>query len=1853
MEHLGNFPRPLSWLAFILAIASGCAEPAAPETEAPRATSSASAALTIQGPVLVGDLSIGWPDKPGSDPAGFIEVGNAQGPEPRALFAAREASSGRELWRSDGTESGTLLFKDLRPGPDSSSPTDFVAMGGFVYFTADDGVRGRELWRTDGDTLIELVKDINPGPGASSPTSLEVVNGVLYFSATDGQKGLELWRSDGTSAGTVLAVDIVQGSGSSSPQDLTAAGGQLFFSATTPSTGRELWRSDGTSTGTVLVKQVAPFSNDGYVSGLVGVGSRVFFVGLDGSVGPSLWTSDGTAAGTRLIHAPTSVPASEGLPVRSLTAVGDKLFFVATGVNGTGTPVGFELWASDGVTTWLVRDILPGSASSKPEALVAVGGTLYFRGNDGGTGAELWRSDGTQAGTRRVIDLVPGASGSGPEQLTDIHGVLYFTANAGSRGRELWRSDGTDVGTQWAQDINPVGDSNPEGMAAIGTHVFFSADNGSTGREPWWSDSTPFSPFYTSLVKDIHVGMVGSDPQGLTVFGGALYFTANTEGFGREPWLTDANGPRLLKDIQKNSLGSNPGRFVPRFEALFFDADDGVHGRELWTSDGTEAGTRLLLDIQPGDASSSSAPRDLRLLTTLGSRLFFTANDGQTGFEPWVSDGSPVATRLLKDIWAGNTGDGMSRGFIEFQTRAYFGASDGSGTTLWQSTGSAAGTVSLKNVVPYFDTAFAAGPNWFYFPGASGGSTTVGLWKSNGTALGTNAISAASGPSPTFPDDFVMMDNVLYFSAVQTSPYRSLWRSDGTSAGTRTVVNIPTGTAGLDPRNLTVANRVLFFQAYEPETGTELWRSDGTAVGTRPVRDLNPGPVGSMAGEPILALEPEGLVVFSASDGVHGVEPWISDGTEAGTQMLADLAPGGLSSNPRLFTRQGKDIYFVANDGTTGFELWRVTLDIPPDTTPPTVTCPASRTAEATSSAGAQVSYPAATVTDDTPGRPVVTYSQASGATFPMGTTTVTVTATDAVGNRGSCSFDVTVRDTTAPSLTCPANVTAEATDSTGALVSYPAATASDVASRPVTLSYSQSSGTVFPLGTTAVTVTAADTAGNSRSCSFNVTVRDGTKPSLTCPADVTAEATSASGAAVSYPAATADDAVSPPVTLSYSQDSGTVFPLGVTGVTATATDAAGNSNTCTFSVTVRDTAAPVLGCPAEVLAEAMDATGTRVSYPAVTVSDAVTASPELTYSQEPGTLFPPGTTRVNVTARDAAGNTAACAFDVTVRDTTAPDVTCPADVVTEAASASGAAVSFQPATASDAVTASLVLGYSHASGETFPLGTTRVTVTATDAAGNAGTCAFSVLVRDTTVPTLSCPSDVTAEATSASGASVSYAPATASDTVTASPVLDYSRASGARFPLGTTHVNVTATDEAGNSAACTFDVTVRDTTAPSLSCPLNVTSEATGASGALVGYADASTSDAVTASPVLAYSLSSGTMFPPGVTTVKVTATDEAGNSASCAFDIIVRDTTAPSLSCPADATAEATGTSGATVRYAPATASDAVTSPVTLTYSQDSGTVFPLGTTAVTVSTKDAAGNAASCSFDVTVRDATAPALTCPTDTSVEATSASGATVEYAPATASDAVTASPVVGYSHASGMAFPPGATDVTVTARDAAGNETACHFTVLVRDTTPPSVGCTSDLTVEAEGADGASVAFELASPMDAVTRSPQVSSSHAPGSRFPLGTTAVTVTARDEADNTASCTFSITVRDSTPPDVTCPSDVTVATQDAGGTPVTFTATAHDTVTASPELTYSHASGGVFAIGTTPVTVTARDEAGLTAACTFQVTVRRPASVPAPEEAVGCACDAGASGGGSLWLLLLGSAVWLQRRSRVR
>ncbi len=351
----------------------------------------------------------------------------------------------------------------------------------------------------------------------------------------------------------------------------------------------------------------------------------------------------------------------------------------------------------------------------------------------------------------------------------------------------------------------------------------------------------------------------------------------------------------------------------------------------------------------------------------------------------------------------------------------------------------------------------------------------------------------------------------------------------------------------------------------------------------------------------------------------------------------------------------------------------------------------------------------------------------------------------------------------------------------------------------------------------------------------------------------------------------------------------------------------------------------------------------------------------------------------------------------------------------------------------------------SPASGSLFPIGATTVQLTSTNASAYSTTASFTVTVKDTTPPFITTPAPVTVEATGPSGAAVGFA-ATAADLVSGSRAVSATPASGSVFPVGVTTVNLSAADPSGNVATSSFTVTVKDTTPPFITTPAPVTVEATGPSGAAVGFA-ATAADLVSGTRAVSATPASGSIFPVGVTTVNLSASDPSGNVATSSFTVTVKDTTPPVITTPAPVAVEATGPSGAAVGFA-ATAADLVSGSRAVSATPASGSIFPLGVTSVNLSSTDSAGNTATSSFPVAVLDTTPPVITKPGNLVLSATSYAGAVALFT-ASAVDAVDGVRSVAFSPASGSIFPAGNTNVTASSTDTHGNSSSVTFRITV------------------------------------------------------------------------------------------------------------------------------------------------------------------------------------------------------------
>lgn len=393
-----------------------------------------------------------------------------------AIFVGDDGSTGPALWRTDGTEAGTLLVKDLHLGSTATgAPYGFTEIGGVLVFGVDDGVSGVELWRTDGTAAgTQLLKDIWPGPASSRPSLMTRTGNAVFFVAEDGVTGPELWKTDGTTDGTVLVADIYPGANGSSPVALVGLGNRVAFSASSPAHGREPWISDGTAHGTSVVDiVVGPIGSS--PTGVWSVAGEVWFT-VARNLRSEVWRTDGTASGTEMVY---SFPGAVVFFPREFTGVGDQVFFVANdGINGE------ELWGNGPDGTRLVADVASGGSSSSPSELVESGGKLFFAAYIVRVGPEIYVTDGVT--TRAASQFTSGGGFWRPNQLTEVgQRHIYFAADERPLGDEVWRSDGTLAGTALVADVHPTGSSAPTGFALSGGDLFFVADDGTTGRELW------------------------------------------------------------------------------------------------------------------------------------------------------------------------------------------------------------------------------------------------------------------------------------------------------------------------------------------------------------------------------------------------------------------------------------------------------------------------------------------------------------------------------------------------------------------------------------------------------------------------------------------------------------------------------------------------------------------------------------------------------------------------------------------------------------------------------------------------------------------------------------------------------------------------------------------------------------------------------------------------------------------------------------------------------------------------------------------------------------------------------------------------------------------------------------------------------------------------------------------------------------------------------------------------------------------------------------------------------------------------------------------------------------------------
>lgn len=745
------------------------------------------------------------------------------------MFYFVPRGSGQGLWRTDGSEpvlvsNAILQFEDP------------VAVNDTLFFMSVDAAHGEELWKTDGTNEgTQLVKDIHPGDEGSDIGHLTAFGNELLFFADNGTNGRELWISDGTDGGTRQVTELVPGEDGGRPRGLipawSVAGNAVAYFSAAGDFGSEIYRTDGTADGTFLLKDINPgvFGSDPFPVAMIG-DQLLFNTFVDGR---QLWITDGTQEGTNPYERHQQGwgwMSDEVVPLNESTylAAGDSNGFLATSTADDGRDIlAFDDGTPAGPQPILGTEGKYPSRLEGPRNFVQIAGHAFYSANDGINGSELWKTDGTFDGTSMVQNIAdPGSFGSDPLYPVAIDRTVYFTARATGianefLGREIWRSDGTSAGTTMLKDIAPgpneqdtVVDPN---FTKLGDVVIFLARSDENNYELWRTDGSEEG---TVLVRDIWDGAESSFPDlddrepRFTVFAGEAYFVAN-DGRGENLWKTDgtSDGTVLVHRVRRDGRPSI--QFITAFEdAIYYAADDGVNGRELWKTMGTPGDAQLVTRFT-GNAGAEPA-----YLTVLGERLFFVGKNDSGRFSLWSSDGTLEGTQPIA-----NNALGTPENLTVMNDQLFFTVETSSNHEIWVLDGASQETRFLlrleRRSEPLLLTAVE--DRLFFFENIDGQS--LQLWSSDGSAVGTVPIEGATWERPFSLRDAWAVGGKLAFEA-GTRDELALWLSDGTPERTSPITGLQLFQPFSRLRVADIADDIIFIAADDGIRGNELWSID-------------------------------------------------------------------------------------------------------------------------------------------------------------------------------------------------------------------------------------------------------------------------------------------------------------------------------------------------------------------------------------------------------------------------------------------------------------------------------------------------------------------------------------------------------------------------------------------------------------------------------------------------------------------------------------------------------------------------------------------------------------------------------------------------------------------------------------------------------------------------------------------------------------------------------------------------------------------------------------------------------------------------------------------------------------------
>lgn len=694
----------------------------------------------------------------------------------------------------------------------------------------------------------------------------------------------------------------------SEPRFFTAIGSLSFFSAATAETGRELWVTDGTPEGTRMVIETLPGSIGSILSRAGTIGNSLLMA-LAEPNGAAVYATDGTAEGTRRLITVNSFATAAG-------SLGGFAYFVSS-TSATGT----ELFRTNGTAAGTsVIDLNPGAVSSSPVFAGVINNALYFFATTpAGTG--LHRSNGTANGTTLI------AEGAAPLQVAQVGQRLVFVRRDTQRTQmEVSVSDGTPGGTTLVMTVpNPRADDPILGV--VGNTAFIA---GSTISGPVTelivTDGTVGGTRVITTVDGFVIGR-GATTDNLIYF---LSFTSDTR------WLWRSDGTAAGTFKVRTDRVTNSSTVVTVGNVAYFASVETGFGIELWRTDGTVEGTRMVSDLTPGSASSL----DTLFGMPHNGQLLFRAEQPEIGFELFITDGTAEGTRLIRNIREDLGTSSQPRDLRTSGERLFTIATDTQGTALWSRPPAGdAYRVTAVNHSATVNSAVASG-GLYYF--TQGELPAMELWRSDGTAAGTFLLHKLS--TSRYFGPFVPYRNGILFGGNTGG----LWFSDGTVAGTREIPGVPAGnilvasdgwvyTSGggaIWRTNLTQSIRIadtlegeslqnissiaelngkIYFLHRVHDGLFKLAETDGTLAGTKRVVAYNESPAFDLfsSGTRLFFLIP-----------ARGI--FTTDGTAEGTVRVDDNgAPFSFFHDPRSIVAMNGVLYWNTAYGASTAGLWR------------------------------------------------------------------------------------------------------------------------------------------------------------------------------------------------------------------------------------------------------------------------------------------------------------------------------------------------------------------------------------------------------------------------------------------------------------------------------------------------------------------------------------------------------------------------------------------------------------------------------------------------------------------------------------------------------------------------------------------------------------------------------------------------------------------------------------------------------------------------------------------------------------------------------------------------------------------